>query len=1066
LQRKIQKYIMKKSSLNFLFSTRLMSIVILAYAIAMAVATFIENDYGTQTAKAVIYNTKWFELLMLLLVVNFIGNIFKYRLFRREKWPVLLFHIAFIVTLFGSFITRYYSYEGVMLIREGKLSSTILSDKTYLKVRVDDNKFMKDFNRPILLKSLGGNRFNLKGKFGPVKNKFKAFFGVADNRIPFSVKLIAYTPKVKESLVADNDGINYLHLVETSSGSRSDIFIKNGEVKSINSILFTYNNPVAGGMNFTDIDGKKMFQPLFEGNFMEMQTQKLTKVVKDSFAPLQIKKLYTFNKMRFVVKSITRGVIKRETASKKEQNSHPYDALTFRIKSGDEEKIITVKGTKGAILKPEKLSLNGLNFFISYGSKQIEAPFSVKLRDFELERYPGTNSPSSYASEVTVIDRDKTFDYRIYMNHVLDYKGFRFFQSSYDPDELGTHLSVNHDYWGTLITYLGYILMGIGMFFTLFWRGSRFKDLSQKLKKISQNKATIVFLLWSFGIIGFAQENHGHLAEISTLSPLELQQISVSKTHADKFGKLLIQDHQGRIKPINTYALEALRKVYGKDTYKGLSAEQILLTAQLDPNLWSYEPIIKTHEERLGKKIIADLKIKEAHTAISEFFKNRTYYLREKVDDVFRKSSALRTYTDKEIINLDEKVNIWTGVLSGSLMKIYPKKGDENNKWYIGTNDKVFVANDTMILKMHQLYMRTLSKAVQTNDYTEANDYLDIITKYQQNLGANIIPSKEKVALEISYNRINVFFKLLIYYFLIGMVLLFLAFVDLFKPNLKITKIALQIFIGLTIIGMLAHVVGLGVRWYISGHAPWSNGYEATVFIAFITTLAGLIFSFNRSKFIIGVAVLFAGFLLGIAHGSLMSPEMTNLVPVLKSYWLMIHVAIITASYAFLGLGSLLGFIVLLLFIMRTPKNKNLLNETIKELTYVNESTLIVGLFMLSIGTFLGGVWASESWGRYWSWDPKEVWALISMMIYIFILHMRMVPGLQSRFAFNFASMISIATLIMTYFGVNYYLSGMHSYATGDPVPFPVWAYYVIAFLIVFSILSYYSFKKFRKNKS
>ncbi len=1056
---------MKKTFFKFLFSTRLMSVAILAYAFAMAAATFIENDYGTPTAKAIIYNTKWFELLMLLLVVNFIGNIFKYRLYRRKKWPIFLFHIAFIVILLGSFITRYYSYEGVMLIREGKVSSTILSDKTYIKVRVDDNKFMNEFSKPVLFGKIGFNRFEIKDKFGNAKNWLQAIFGFNDDRIPFSVKLVDFVANAKESLVSDKNGVNYLHLVETSSGSRNDIFLKNGEVKSINGVLFTYNNPIKGGMNFTDADGKPMLQPVFDGNFMEMQTQKLTTVAKDSFAPLQIKKLYTFNKMRFVVKAITKGKIKRESASKKEQNFHPYDAVTLKVKSKNEEQLITVKGAKGAILKPEKVSVNGLNFFISYGSKEITTPFSVKLRDFELERYPGTKSPSSYASEVTVIDKDKTFDYRIYMNHVLDYKGYRFFQSSFDPDELGTHLSVNHDYWGTLITYLGYILMGIGMFFTLFWKGSRFSELSKKLKKISKNKIAVLLFL-SFGILGFAQDNnHNNHAEISTKTPEELQKISVSKAHADKLGRLLIQDHQGRIKPINTYALEALRKIYGEDYYKGLSAEQVLISAQLNPNLWSFEPIIKTHEERLGKKIVNDLHIKDGHTSISEFFKNRKYYLQKRVDESFQKSTALRTYTDKEIINLDEKVNIWSGVLSGSLMKIYPKKGDTNNKWYVGTDTKTFVAQDTMILKFHQLYMYSLYQAIKTNDYKDADFYLEQIVAYQKNIGASIIPAKEKIDLEIKYNKWNIFYKLLIYYFSLGTILLFLAFVDLFKPNLKIVKRALQFFIVLTIFGVVAHVTGLGVRWYISGHAPWSNGYEATVFIALIITLAGLIFSFKRSKFIIGVAVLFAGFLLGIAHGSLMSPEMTNLVPVLKSYWLMIHVAVITASYAFLGLGSLLGFIVLLLFIIRTPANKNRLNETIKELTYVNESTLIVGLFMLSIGTFLGGVWASESWGRYWSWDPKEVWALISMMIYIFILHMRMVPGLQSRFTFNFASMISITTLIMTYFGVNYYLSGMHSYATGDPVPFPVWAYYFAAFIVIFSIISYKKYKKFNSKK-
>jgi cytochrome c-type biogenesis protein CcsB len=1050
-----------------------MAIAILTFALAMAIATFIENDYGTPSAKAIIYNTKWFELLMLILVVNFIGNIFKYRLFRKEKWPVFLFHIAFIITLLGSFITRYYGYEGVMLIREGEVASSIRSDRTYVDVRIDNNKVMKNYQEHVLYSQLGKNSYSLEDDFG-VEDQLKT---------PFSIEMINFVANAKETLVEDKAGENYLHLVESSTGIRKDIYLKSGDIKNIRNILFTYNNPIDGGMNFSSKAGKSYLQPLFNGTYMEMQTQQLTDVKKDSVANLQIKKLYTFDNLRFVVKSITRGNVIKESAPKNEQETHPYDALTFKIKSGNDEKIIDVRGAKGAILGPEKIKVNDLNFNISYGSKEIKTPFSIKLRDFELERYPGTNSASSYASEVTVIDKDKTFDFRIFMNHVLDHKGFRFFQSSYDQDEKGTVLSVNHDYWGTLVTYIGYLLMGIGMFFSLFLRGSRFKDVSEKLKKLSEKKAVILLVFLSLSMTSFAQEKHNHAKSIPAE---ELQKQAVSKAHADKFGRLLIQDHQGRIKPINTYALEALRKVYKKDTYKGLTAEQILLSAQLNPKLWSVEPIIKAYSVPLGSKITKDLEIKDKHTSMMNFFNEKGYYLEQKVANSFRKKNSNRNATDKEIINLDERANIWYNVLNGGLMHIYPKKGDQNNKWYLGTDKQIFVAQDSMVLKMHQIYLQSLIKAIKTNDYKEADHFLEIISEYQHNLGSKIIPSAKKVDLEIKYNRWNIFTKLMFYYMLIGFIFLILAFVDLFKPNSKITKKLLKLFTILTILGMIVHAGGMGLRWYITGHEPWSNGYEAVIFVGFITTLAGLIFTkptntiervllglfkdqtlkkrYDKSKFPLAATVLFASFLLAIAHGSLMSPEMTNLVPVLKSYWLMIHVAIITASYGFLGLGALLGFIVLLLFILRTKENEDRFNDTIKELSYINESTVTVGLFALSIGTFLGGVWANESWGRYWSWDPKEVWALISMMVYIFVLHMRLVPGLRGRFAFNFASMISIATLIMTFFGVNYYLSGMHSYAKGDPVPIPVWIYYFIGFVTIFSIISYKKYRSYKKD--
>ena len=1042
----------QKNIFNFLFSTRLMSIVILAFAFAMATATFIENDYGTPTAKALIYNTKWFEVLMLLLTVNFIGNIFKYRLYRREKWPVFLFHIAFIITLLGSFVSRYFSFEGMMPIREGKVSSSVYSDRTYIMTRVDDNEVMKTYgeNSPVLFSRIGGNSYHLTEAFGK-----------GNKKTPFRIDLIDYVYKAKEELIPDDKGYSYIHIVESSRGTRNDIFLKEGTVKSIRNILFTYNKPIKGGMNFTVQNGQQMLQSPFDGTYMEMQTRDLNPVAQDSLVPLQIKKLYSFDQLRFVIKEIKKGKVVLQTAPKKEQMMYPYDALTFRVQSGNDEKTVTVRGTSGSITPPQKVTVNGLNFIISYGSKEIKIPFSLKLRDFELERYPGTNSASSYASEITVMDTDQIFDYRIFMNHVLDYKGYRFFQSSYDKDEKGTILSVNHDYWGTLITYIGYFLMGLGMFFTLFWKGTRFSDLNKKLKRITEKKNALLLLFLSLGVWGYSQ-NHPS----GGLTPSELQKVSVSKAHADKFAHLVIQDHGGRLKPVNTYALESLRKIYKKDYYKGLTAEQVMLSAQLNPEIWSAEPIIMSHTEMLGKgaKIVKDLGFKDKHTNMIRFFKSGRYYLENLVAQSYRKKKSQRTAADKEIIDLDERVNIWYSLLRGSLMHIYPKRGDANNKWYAGVDQAAFVGQDTMVLKMHQIYMQSLAEAVKTHDYTKADSYLDIISQYQKTVGAAVMPPAKKIDLEIRYNRYNVFFKLLIFYFNLGLLLLILTFIDLFKPNKKWVVNGIKLLIGITILGLVVHTIGLGVRWYVSGHEPWSNSYEATVFIAWVIIVAGLIFTKNRTKFIITGAVLFAGFLLGIAHGNLMSPEMTNLVPVLKSYWLMVHVAVITASYGFLGLGALLGFFVLLLFLVRTAQNKDKLTDTIKELSYINEMTLTIGLFLLSIGTFLGGVWANESWGRYWSWDPKEVWALISMMVYVFILHMRLVPGLRGKFAFNFASMISIATLIMTYFGVNYYLSGMHSYGKGDPVPIPDWIYYFIGFVVVFSIASFVRYKQVENN--
>jgi len=1028
-----------KKILDLLYSTRVMAISVIAFAVAMATATIIENDHGTTTAKALVYNAKWFELIMLLLLINFIGNIFKYKLHHKEKWAVLLFHLAFVITLIGAFVTRYYGYEGIMPIREGKVTNIMYSDKAYINIRVDDNKVMKTYEKPVLFGRIGTNSYSITEEFGKKEPK-----------TPFRVELVDYIPNAREVFKFEETKPQHIHIVESSTGQRNDIYLKDGEIKSIRNILFTFNNPIDGGMNFSNKNGKMTLQSLFDGTVMEMKTQKLSPVAKDSVADLYLNRLYSFERLNFVVPEVVHGSLIKESAPNSEKDRYPFDNVTMKIISGDEEKIVDLRGATGASPQVEKIKVNGLNFHLFYGSREIEIPFSLKLRDFEMERYPGTNSASSYASEVTVMDTDKTFDFRIFMNHVLDYKGYRFFQASYDKDEKGTVLSVNHDYWGTLITYIGYFLMGLGMFASLFTKGSRFSALIRKLNRMFGNKAKILLFLLGLSYSGLAQSS----------IPARLKDKVVAKAHADAFGRLLIQDHQGRLKPVNTYALEALRKVYKKDKYYGLTAEQVLLSAQLFPKAWSAENIVKVNTTALGSSMSKELKVKEKYTSMMNFFVGGRYYLDEKVNESFRKKNSSKNATDKEIINLDERANIWWNLINGDLTLIYPLKDDPNNKWY---NSKQMAAQDSLISKFHSVYMNTLQKAVLSKDYAEANQRLSELSDYQKTVGAAVIPDERKVDLEIKYNRWDVFKNLLFYYFMLSVIFLTLTFIGLFKPKSKLIKKGIFVVSVLTILGMIVHFIGMGVRWYVSGHEPWSNGYEAVVFVAFMAIVAGFIFSYKRTKIVLAATVFFAALLMGIAHGSNMSPEMTNLVPVLKSYWLMIHVAVITGSYAFLGLGSILGLMVLLLYIMRNKDNSKHLNTTIKELTAINEMTLTVGLYMLTIGTFLGGVWANESWGRYWSWDPKEVWSLISMMVYVFVLHMRIVPSLKNQYAFNVASLFSIGTLIMTFFGVNFYLSGMHSYAAGDPVPIPVWVVPSIVGFVLLSIIAYWKFNTYKK---
>jgi cytochrome c-type biogenesis protein CcsB len=259
--------------------------------------------------------------------------------------------------------------------------------------------------------------------------------------------------------------------------------------------------------------------------------------------------------------------------------------------------------------------------------------------------------------------------------------------------------------------------------------------------------------------------------------------------------------------------------------------------------------------------------------------------------------------------------------------------------------------------------------------------------------------------------------------------------------------------------GFLFHTLGLALRWYIAGHAPMSNGYESMTFISWAIILAGLIFS-RKSAFALSAAALLAGMTLMVAHMSFMDPEITNLVPVLKSYWLTLHVSVIVSSYGFLGVGAILSLINLILLSLSNDKDRERISDTIDELTVINFKTLTIGLYLLTIGTFLGAIWANESWGRYWGWDPKETWSLITIIIYSIVIHSRRIPGMKDIFTFNLISLFAFSSVLMTYFGVNYYLSGMHSYAAGESAPVPSFVYIAVIVLAGLSLLAYSKYKK------
>jgi cytochrome c-type biogenesis protein CcsB len=393
-------------------------------------------------------------------------------------------------------------------------------------------------------------------------------------------------------------------------------------------------------------------------------------------------------------------------------------------------------------------------------------------------------------------------------------------------------------------------------------------------------------------------------------------------------------------------------------------------------------------------------------------------------------------------------------VYAGSLLQIYPVPNDANNRW---VNPQEAIQNfpqelSMIVRQMTGFLFQGVEDGLNGKGWKNGNRAIEMIEMYQKKFGSKVLPSETHIDMEIIYNHLGLLSKLVPLYLLTGVLLLIFSFINVAKPSFSLEKI-MKIAWGVTIFGFILHIIGMGMRWYVAGHAPWSNAYESIVFIAGATVVAGLFLAKN-SPFTLGATTFLAGVTMAVAHMNFVNPEITNLVPVLKSYWLMIHVATIISGDGFLGLGSMLSLLILILFTVRGEKYPNI-DKSIKELTAIAEMSLIVGLFLLTVGNFLGGVWANESWGRYWGWDSKETWAAVTILVYAGVLHLRFIPKMNTPFIFNVASLWAYSTVIMTYFGVNYYLSGLHSYAGGEPIPIPNWVYYAIGSLLVLTLLAY-----------
>ena len=747
------------SEIKSLFFSMTSAVVLLViFAIGSGAATIIESYYDTKSAWAAVYGASWFALVQVLLGINLVYNIFRYNLFRNEKLPVLIFHLSFLFMLLGAAMTRYMGFEGTIHIRENETSNAVFESIARIEIAAEKDGQIYSNSIPKQITSLGSNDFNLPLEIDGKKANL-SFEG--------------YYKKAQTEYYEADKGDPLVRLTVSSSDSKEEISLQAGETREVGGVSFAFDaQPLLE--NFVKIelkDGKFYINSNRNIEYFTMTTNEKGEYPKDKeieFLPMQ---LYTVTDINFVPKSLLTKAAKRVVSKNGE-----FDALVANLTfEGQTQQLMLYENS----YIPAKARINGVLFNVYWGAKMVELPFSLKLNDFELKRYPGSNSPMSYSSDIIVEDaRSKDYPYKIYMNHVLDHDGYRFFQSSYDQDELGTVLSVNRDP-GKIPTYVGYFLLGLGLFFNIVNPRSRFRKLSKMINEDAVKK-----------VAGFAL-----VTCLSAFAPSKTYALdnarNIDVNHAKELSTLIIQSADGRMKPFDTVAREILNKIHRSDTLDGLNANQAILSMMVNAPYWREVPIIYVSNKELKKLIGIDEKAKYA--SFNDFFSSEengksVYKLAKFAEAANRKMPGERGTFDKDLQKVDERLNILYMVFVGEVFTMFPKMDDPNNAWYAPASAMMYFPKNESepIGRMLRDYFAGVAEASENNNWRRANQALAEIKTYQQEHGKAVIPTEKRVEMELFFNEYKIFESLTPIYLLAGFGLLCFVFAKMARPKFNI----------------------------------------------------------------------------------------------------------------------------------------------------------------------------------------------------------------------------------------------------------------------------------------
>ena len=1071
------------------------------YALSCAVATFIENDYGTIAARAIVYNSWWFALLHIYLIVALIASFIHYRSLPRKKYASALLHLSFIIIIIGAGITRYFGKEGMFIISENQKADFYYSSENYINISAIDENWQKAQPQFVSADISVYGTFFAKPKINEVVEIFGKPLHIVSKDIALT------PPNPQEENLKNREML--LTLEVSYNGDTQEITLLGGLGGSNEHRILRVE---IGGMKFGFHWGAKKVDLPFQIRLLEFEKKTYAGTENPSSYASQIEVLDKNGKILFPFRIYMNHTLDFG-GYRFYQSNYYFDDETNSYTSvlsvnNDPGKIPTYIGYALLILAGLLVLFDKNGRFRTLAKYLHNAESSTQSSDFSSPKESrAKDRVKSSVDSVVNSNVDLKIDSKAISK--TDSKANSKTKSKVDsktdststkrgrPKKMQeTNQAEKNTNKTTKKSTLKSSIIGIA-FASLALIATTQNTIadSSKTQNIQTHSSSKQATQKSTQSTSQAPQNpHPNMQDMSLpsadslnlsptlekalndarISPYLLKDEDIQerqnllKTNTSefqvRFGKIQVQDFAGRIKPFDTIAMEFVHKIHKKDGFSGLSNVEVLLGVIAFPNDWMRVKFIATDTPRLrdilgtpkDKKYVSWLDIYDSNLGESKLHN----YLAE----TSRIPASEHSKFDKDVIAVSERFEIFTNTQNLLTLRIFPDR--ESKRWFSPSelmvlymqkmlNDeqsKLFEVQASMI---NMLQFSVLEGTI-TNSWKNANIALKAIESYQESNGGSDYLSQSQVEWEVALNHYNIFEKLIFPYMILGFAGFIVVLVFIVRDR-ALPKGLYYVIFGALGVFVLAHSFGLILRWYVAGHAPWSDAYESMLYIAWASGIAGVVF-FRRYILALCASSFLSGISLFVAHAGFMNPQITNLVPVLKSYWLNIHVSVITAGYGFLGLCFMLGVFSLVLFLLRSERRANI-DKAIFSVGAINEMSMILGILFLTIGNFLGAVWANESWGRYWGWDPKETWALISIGIYAIVLHLRFMGFANMPFVFASASVLAFYSILMTYFGVNYFLSGKHSYASGDPI---VLQWYVYAF--VFGTIALIVFAFFRRK--